>query len=214
MIYTRRLEKPDILVRKEAKWLANFRASGKERPDSKKYAHIDIKDRLMKMSNNKCFYSEYKFSYNEGEVDHYIEVNPNKDGAFDWDNLYLSIKECNKGKISNANIPVNTTLDPCADSDAEIESHLFFENGEISYNSKKGLDTITKYRLNHPLLNQLRAKKLIEFYKTFMELKDNQITENGRDLTQAEIAILRRFSSSDYPFSLMFRLLLRKLGIS
>jgi len=47
-----------------------------------------------------------------------------------------------------------------------------------------------------------------------MELKDNQITENGRDLTQAEIAILRRFSSSDYPFSLMFRLLLRKLGIS
>ncbi|MBK6667076.1 MAG: hypothetical protein IPG48_13265 [Saprospiraceae bacterium] len=45
------------------------------------------------MSYNKCFYSEYKFSDYEGEVDHYMEVNPNKGVAFDWDNLYLSLKQ-------------------------------------------------------------------------------------------------------------------------
>jgi len=213
MIHIRKLEKPEILDRKEAEWLESFIKSGKERPDSKKYAHKDIKDRLMQMSHNKCFYSEYKFSDNEGEVDHYIEVNPNKDGAFDWDNLYLSLKQVNNGKIPNSSIPVDITLNPCTDTDEEIESHLFFENGEIYSTSKKGLDTITKYRLNHPLLNQLRAKKLLEFYKTFMELKDNQITENGRNLTEAEITILRKFASPDYPFSVMFRLLLKKLGL-
>ncbi len=214
MIHIKRLEKPDILERKEAEWLANFIASGKERPDSKKYAHKDIKARLMQMSHNKCFYSEYKFSDNEGEIDHYIEVNPDKNGAFDWDNLYLSIKECNKGKISNAKIPVNTALNPCVDSDEEISNHLFFENGEISSVTPKGLLTIQKYRLDNPLLNIQRKNKLLEFKDTLLELKTNQITENGRNLTEAEITILRRFASPEYPFSLMFRLLLRKFGIS
>ena len=213
MITIIRLDKPVILEKKEAEWLANFIASDKERPDSKKYAHKDIKERLMQMSHNKCFYSEYKFSENEGEVDHYIEVNPNKDGAFDWKNLYLSLKQINNGKIPNSTIPIDTTLDPCTDSDEELEKHLFFEQGEIYSTSKKGLDTITKYRLNHPLLNQLRAKKVIEFYITLLNLNSNQITDNGRNLTEAEITILRRFASPDYPFSLMFRLLLKKLNL-
>ena len=127
MIAITRLDKPDILERKEAEWLANFIASGKERPDSIKYAHKDIKARLMQMSHNKCFYSEYKFSENEGEIDHYIEVNPNKNDAFKWENLYLSLKQINNGKIPNSSIPIDTTLDPCADANEEIEKHLFFE---------------------------------------------------------------------------------------
>lgn len=213
MIAIKRLDKPDILERKEAEWLANFIASDKERPDSKKYAHKDIKNRLMQMSHNKCFYSEYKFSENEGEVDHYIEVNPNKDGAFDWKNLYLSLKQVNNGKIPNSTILVSSTLDPCSDSDDEIESHLFFENAEISSFSPKGLQTIKKYQLNHSLLVKIRLEKLLEFYITLQKLNSNQISENGRNLTEAEITILRRFASPDYPFSLMFRLLLKKLNL-
>ena len=44
MIQIRRLEKPDILERKETEWLESFIKSGKSRPDSSKYAHKDIKD--------------------------------------------------------------------------------------------------------------------------------------------------------------------------
>ncbi|HRG41179.1 MAG TPA: hypothetical protein PLC27_07240 [Saprospiraceae bacterium] len=213
MIQIRRLEKPDILERKETEWLESFIKSGKSRPDSSKYAHKDIKDRLMQMSHNKCFYSEYKFSDYEGEVDHYIEVNPNKGVAFDWDNLYLSLKQINNGKISNCTIPVSSALDPCSDSDHEIESHLFFENAEISSYSPKGMQTIKKYQLNHALLVKIRLEKLVEFYITLQKLNTNQITENGRDLTEDEIVILRRFAQPDYPFSLMFRLLLKKLNL-
>lgn len=53
---------------------------------------------------------------------------------------------------------------------------------------------------------------LSQFHSTLLELPNNQIRENGRELTDAEISILRRFASPDYPFSLMFKLLLRKLG--
>jgi hypothetical protein len=213
MIAIKRLDKPDILVRKEEVWLESFIASGKGRPDSKKYSHTEIKDRLMQMSHNKCFYSEYKFSENEGEVDHYIEVNPNKNVAFEWENLYLSFRQVNNSKLPNLTIPVNIVLNPCSDSDEEIEKHLFFENGEISSNTAKGLQTIKKYRLDHPLLNIQRKNKLLEFMKTFLELKNNQIREKGRDLTEGEITILRRFASPDYPFSLMFRLLLKIKGL-
>jgi hypothetical protein len=213
MIAIKRLDKPDILVQKEKVWLENYIVSGKERPDPKKYAHIQIKDRLMQMSHNKCFYSEYKFSENEGEVDHYIEVNPNKNSAFEWGNLYLSLRQVNIGKLSNLTIPVSTILNPCSDSDEEIEKNLFFENGEISSNTAKGLQTIKKYRLNNPLLNIQRKNKLLEFKDTLLELQNNQIKEKGRNLTEAEITILKRFASADYPFSLMFRLLLKKLGL-
>ncbi|HMT54956.1 MAG TPA: hypothetical protein PKD16_18090 [Saprospiraceae bacterium] len=213
MIQIRRLEKPNILERNEAEWFANFIASGKDRPDPKKYAHKDIKDKLMQMSFNKCFYSEYKFSENEGEVDHYIEIKEDKNGAFAWDNLYLSLKQVNNGKTPNSIIPINNTLDPCNDSDEEIEQHVYFKSGEIYSSTPKGSETIKKYRLDHPLLNQLRANKLIEFYETLQILSNNQIKENGRDLTEAEIVILRRFAKPDYPFSLMFRLLLKKLNL-
>lgn len=213
MIQIRRLEKPNILERNEAEWFANFIASGKDRPDPKKYAHKDIKDKLMQMSFNKCFYSEYKFSENEGEVDHYIEIKEDKNGAFAWDNLYLSLKQVNNGKSPNSIIPVINTLNPCIDSNEEIEQNVYFENGEIYSNTTKGSETIKKFRLDHALLNRTRANKLIEFYGTFLKLKDNQITENGRDLTEDEIVILRRFAQPDYPFSLMFRLLLKKLNL-
>lgn len=213
MISLKRLDKPEILKEKEEVWLEKFIVSGKDRPDSKQYGHKDIKDRLMQMSHNKCFYSEYKFSAYEGEVDHYIEVNPNKNSAFVWDNLYMSLKQVNNGKIPNSTIPVISTLDPCSDSDDEIESHLFFENAEISSFTPKGLLTIKKYQLNHSLLVKIRLEKLLEFYITLQKLNTNQITENGRNLTEAEITILRRFASPDYPFSLMFRLLLKKLNL-
>jgi len=214
MINIPRQNKPEILSKREVEWLDNFIASGKLRPDSSKYAHREIRDKLMQMSYNKCFYSEYKFSENEGEVDHYIEVNSDKNGAFRWDNLFLSLKQINNGKIPHSAIPVSNTLDPCSDLNETIEEHLYFENGEISSDTSKGLDTIKKYKLNHPLLNLQRKDKLLHFHTTLNELHNNQIKENGRDLTQSEIIILRRFAAPDYPFSLMFRLLLRKLGIS
>lgn len=45
-----RLPEPNILNTKKAIWTANFLASGKNRPDSSKYAHSEIKTQLNSMS--------------------------------------------------------------------------------------------------------------------------------------------------------------------
>lgn len=49
-----RLAEPGILTKKKAQWLADFLASGKNRPDSSKYGHKDILAALNNMSYNKC----------------------------------------------------------------------------------------------------------------------------------------------------------------
>ncbi|MBK9584086.1 MAG: hypothetical protein IPO48_20010 [Saprospiraceae bacterium] len=97
------------------------------------------------------------------KLDHYIRSqSPNKGVAFDWDNLYLSLKQINNGKISNCTIPVSSALDPCSDSDHEIESHSFLKNAEISSYSPKDANN-KKYQLNHALLVKIRLEKLVEF---------------------------------------------------
>lgn len=84
-----RFYKPQILKEKDEEWTRKFLESGKNRPSSKQYAHKDIIDALMNLSNGKCFYSEKKLQGLPKEVDHLIEVSIDKSKAFEWENLYL-----------------------------------------------------------------------------------------------------------------------------
>jgi hypothetical protein len=102
MRHLERLGKPKILLNKEKEWTENFINSDKTKPDNSKYAHKEIVKQLHRISYNKCFYSEVKFVLeNEGQVDHYYEVD-NKSKAYEWENLFLSHKDCNQGKPSNS----------------------------------------------------------------------------------------------------------------
>ena len=69
-----RLAEPGILTKKKAQWVADFLASGKNRPDSSKYGHKDILAALNNMSYNKCFYSEERLIAKPKNVDHLMEV--------------------------------------------------------------------------------------------------------------------------------------------
>ena len=78
--------------------------------------------------------------------------------AFDWNNLNLSCDQCNN-KRPNKDIPVDKVLDPCKDSDEEIQRCITFDN-EIMYennDSEKGRLTIQKFNLNSQL-QQLTTK--------------------------------------------------------
>lgn len=208
-----RLPKPTILVQKEIQWTERFIASGKERPDNTKYGHTEIRSQLHRISFNKCFFSEVKFAVEtEGQVDHYIEVSEDKNIAFQWDNLYLSHKDCNQGKPNNKTIPVVETLNPFNNSDREIEENLIFEDECITAKNSSvlGLKTIQKYRLDSPLFDRLRSKHLIQFYKVLNVINQNQIKENRQTINEDEIEALRRFAQPDQSFSLLFRLLLKK----
>ncbi len=210
-----RLEKPNILHRKDKIWVQEFENSEKTRPDNSKYGHIEIRNELHRISFKKCFYSEVKFaSETEGQVDHYVEVSEDKNLAYDWENLYLAHKDCNQGKPSNKVLPNSETLNPFIDKDSEIENHLTFEDEFIiaKNNSDKGLNTIKKYRLDKDIFNILRSKELRKFEKLLIQILQNMNLSN-RKMNELEINALNVFSQPDFPFSLMFRIHLKKYNL-
>ncbi len=215
MRYIKRLPKPQILVDKESQWTSNFVASTNKRPDGSKYRHPEILSTLNAMSFHKCFYCEQKLKGATSEIDHFIEVEEKSELAFSWDNLYLACTNCNN-KLTNRSIPVKDALDVCLDSDTEIETHLYFEKECIKAknNSEKGAKTIQKYKLDTIQLDLLRSRKLNDFHDVLIRIKDLQIKQKRTFLNTEEKETLLHFANADSSFSMMFRLLLKKIGLT
>ena len=217
MIHIERLNKPDILVKKEDEWTKKFIASGKTRPDNSKYRHKEILGTLNSMSFHKCFYCETKIKDVPPEIDHFIEVSDPKGKklAFDWNNLYLACNNCNN-KLNNTTIPVTEVLDPCKNTNDEIQKHITFEDEIITAknNSEIGFKTIQKYRLGERLLDHLRLKQIDLFKDVLLQILVNQNADEGRKMNKQEKEVLKRFAQKDRQFSLMFRILLKKYNIA
>lgn len=212
MRHLERTDKPQQLIDNAENWTANFILSGLDRPNYRQYGHIEIKEALGNISFNKCFYSEVKFPHlNEAQVDHYIEVSEDKAKAFEWENLYLSHKNSNQGKITNRRLPNSHCLNPFTDNDDEIESSLYFEDEVMLGRDEKGLNTIKKYHLYKDLYNILRAKELQKFYKIleaiYLSIQNNEMKNEA---STSDLASLKSFANPDRPFSLMFKLLLKE----
>jgi uncharacterized protein (TIGR02646 family) len=209
-----RLPKPQILIDREDNWTKDFITSGKERPDSSKYAHDKIRIQLATMSFHKCFYCESKLKQTTKEVDHHIEVSIKKELAFVWTNLYLSCDNCNN-KVNHDAIPIDEALDPCSNNDSEIQEHLTFVDEQITSvgNSILGLKTIQKYRLDSELLDSRRILQLKNFLKVLIEIQKKQNIEGRKSLNHNELYILNRFKEDDQPYSLMFKVCLDKISI-
>ncbi len=213
MRYIKRFDKPNILVEKQKEWTEKFIDSGKDRPDSSKYGHSEIKSSLFAMSHNKCFYCETVLKGQNSEIDHYIEVSEDKNLAFEWNNLYLSCSLCNK-KLSNKTISASTALNPCLDADSEIQNHIEFEDEQISFLTEKGELTIKKYKLSSEKLDWSRMQELKKFNNLLNIIKNRKQLENRDKLTTDEIDSLKRFARSDYPYSMMFYSKLQKCNIN
>ena len=208
-----RLPVPQILLEKGDNWLQNFLESGKSRPDSSKYAHETVKAQLKSMSFHKCFYCESKLTDLPKEIDHHVEVSIDKTLAFIWENLYLSCDNCNN-KLNHAAIPITEALDPCRNTDKEIQEHITFKDECITAvnNSSLGLKTIQKYRLNTELLDKRRINLLKSFYKVLDVVRQRQIADSGRIMSRKDIDILKYFTQDDQPYSLMFKVILSSLS--
>jgi uncharacterized protein (TIGR02646 family) len=213
-----RLREPAKLSENKEKWLAAYlkRRQNKPglRPNSRQYGHPEIRSFLEAMSFNKCFYCERKLDETGSQIDHYIEVAENPTLAFDWRNLYLSCPDCNRKKLPNTTIPVSDCLDPCDPSENPIE-HLTFDREVIrpKTGSLKGSKTVQKYRLDRENLNYLRLRHLQKFRDVLLALKEHQIRDGGRPLTQLEKEALVSFKEPQHVFSLMFSVYLVKLEL-
>ena len=215
MRHLERLPKPRVLVEKESEWQKKYEeklaANPKTRPDSSKYAHREITDTLNAMSYGKCFYCETKLSSDIQEVDHFVEVAIDHGRAYDWANLYLACSNCNN-KIAHNVIPVDTVLDPCLDSDEEIQRHISFVDELICPvdASDKGLRTIKKYKLGTDLLNMKRGKWLRNLMKGVIRIHEKMRQEGRTEPTEEERRYIRHFMSPDQPYSLMCEVFIKK----
>jgi uncharacterized protein (TIGR02646 family) len=209
-----RLPKPSILRDKQAEWQEKYEErlaeNPRARPDNSKYAHKEIKDALYAMSYGKCFYCETRLSGGNKEVDHFIEVAIDHSKAYDWDNLYLACSNCND-KMDHAAIPVTDALDPCRDSDEEIQRNVTYVDEQISAvpSSQKGLNTIKKFKLNTELLDMRRGQWLKKLLKTVADIQGVMIEEGRKTVTDAEKKTLLRYMSPDQPYSLMSEVYLK-----
>jgi uncharacterized protein (TIGR02646 family) len=194
-----RLPEPEVLAENAARWTEEFVASQKARPDSRRYAHKQVKAVLRAISAGKCFYCEWAVPETEVEVDHATEVSTDRKLAFVWTNLYLSCRACND-KLSESTIPRADVLDPF-DPNADPADHLCFDQEKIYARggSARGRATIAKYRLDRMELDLRRSQALRQLDRLLVRM-----LRDGRSWSECE-PILREFSSPDRPFSAMMR---------
>lgn len=211
MRHIKRFSEPDILVRKKKEWTKKFVAGDKKRPDSSKYGHKEIKAALFTMSHNKCYYCEGLLKGATKEIDHFMEVSENKNLAFEWTNLFLSCDNCND-KIPNRSISVNDVLNPCTETDNEIEKHISYDNEQIIFLTDKGDNTIKKFRLSAERLDYLRIKQLQIFAEKLITIQ-KRMNQDHRKMSETEKESLRRFAKADNCYSLMFKKYLKKHNI-
>jgi uncharacterized protein (TIGR02646 family) len=215
MIHIDRLPIPAILQEKQVEWQEKYdsklETDPKARPDSSKYAHKQIKDTLYAMSNGKCFYCETMLSGVNKEVDHFIEVAIDHSKAYTWENLYLACTNCND-KLDNNAIPVTEVLDPCKDSDEEIQRHITFVEEQICAlnGSGKGLKSIKKYKLNSDLLDLRRGRWLNHLKNEAITIQERMIAEGRNTTTEAERNTILRYMSPDQPYSLMCEVYIKR----
>lgn len=215
MIRLNRSPEPPLLTEKKQEWLSRFLAARQAnptvRPQSNQYGHAEIKNALRAMSFHKCFYCERKLSEQEDEVEHYIEIAEQPELAFEWSNLYLACKACNKRKRPHSEISTTACVNPCDEADLP-ENHLAFDAELIRSmaDSKKGLKTIQKYCLDRDDLNLQRLRRLHSFTDVLLSIRKRQLAEARTTLTEREKELLLHFQQPDQPFSLLFRCYLAK----
>lgn len=205
-----RLQEPDILANKKDKWQKAFeeklKKDAKARPDSSKYAHPDITDRLWAISHGKCFYCEASLLNVPKEVDHYLEVHNDHSKAYVWENLYLACQKCND-KIDSKVIPLSDVLDPFVDTDSVISENIYFDKEEIGFmpGATKGEKTIQKYKLDSERQDALRTKHLQTITQKILELVARMAKDGRRKFDCKEKMALRLMCQTSAPYSLMTR---------
>lgn len=216
----RRPAAPKVLQDNAARWTEEFNASGKPRPDSRRYAHKEVKRTLSGTSDNKCFYCERPLLPREGgasvEVDHRRGVLPHE-LAYDWDNLYLSCDGCNAAKNGRADIAIEDTLDPCdsaVDPTDHLDAHLEFARPHRA--SAVGKRTIDKLGLNTQVELIVERVRWLQRFERELRLRVGAAAQSRAVSFGEQERIARdlaaEYARPDMPFSWMFVALLRRPG--
>lgn len=119
MIQVERIDKPEILKKKQYEWqvsLLRIIGEYKKTPSAKnrkklqsafsKYNHREIKNSLCIMFSGKCAYCESHIIHiGYGHIEHYQPKSKFPELCFDWNNLLLSCEICNSSLYKGDKFP-------------------------------------------------------------------------------------------------------------
>jgi hypothetical protein len=164
MIKISPIEKPaELTAEKEAELVKIYKETG--RPV---WRESFITDALLKMTNNKCAYSEQKLNERSAfmEVDHFKCKKLYPDEVVKWGNLLPSCKKCNvaKGDTDVVKIPI---VNPLFDNPKDF---LYISGLRYYAKNQIGQNTINVLKLND-LHFQMPKERIVTDYEDFF-LKD------------------------------------------
>ena len=136
------LEKPKELTEEKERELVEIYRSTERDVWQQSY----IKKALLKMSNNKCAYSEQKLNTESAymEVEHFRHKKKYKDLVVRWGNLLPACKKCNVSK-GEWDVVTDPIVNPLEDIPA---NHLFVKSFRFYNRDEKGQNTIEAVALN------------------------------------------------------------------
>lgn len=150
---------PEVQTNKTAKYKAD---------QSSVWNETYIKERLLKMSNDKCCYCECNVvaggSYME--VEHYHPKGLYPDEVVVWDNLLPSCKKCNSQKGEH-----DTVAEPIINPSVDVpQDHLKIRMG-VRFKAKDdiGTETITSLDLNNQVKHTTPRHKVVQIVENKIE---------------------------------------------
>lgn len=148
----------------------------------------ELKDLLIKESQNRCVYCEETVGITSfGVIDNYYPKSLYPNLAIDWENLFLSCQHCNtlKGRFDPRIEGELVILHPSFDNipDHIVETDAGFLDGK----SEKAVNTINLFNLNRPQLvskrlqNSLLRKLTDEGYLAASSIINNEYYNNFKE---------------------------------
>lgn len=169
MISLKKLDKPEILVRKGDEWAGVIEtklANGEEltKTEKSRYSHKDIKAKLVKETNGKCAYCESKILHIDyADIEHISPKSIDPCGWVKWENLTLACSICNTNK-SNYDTVASPFVDPYLQ---RPKDHMNIHGASVLPlpGSSNAVHTIHVLKLNRPDLLERRREKIFDLNK-------------------------------------------------
>jgi len=191
---------PEVLQQNANSWSQAFLADPNNSTKRNRYRHRDIKETLLRETNDKCVYCESKVGHNTpGDVEHKTPSSKQPHLHFSWENLTIACTECNRRKSDyfDPNVPF---LDPYSD---DVEERVIHLGPLVSWRPGDNSAEVTVRMLElHDHSRDDLIKRKIEAIDKLNNLVARYLNENGV-LREMIYLLIERMKSPESEFSAM-----------
>lgn len=162
MIKIDKVDEPEILKHNSQQWTRDYidyknGKPGFTKSTENKYRQVEIKSTLITETSGKCIYCESKIlDISDGDIEHILPKSKRWDLCFEWNNLTLACRKCNRAKLDYYN-PSLYLINPYID---DPKMHFHFAGSLMIALTDRGKLTLEKVDLNRIDLLESRMRYL------------------------------------------------------